>query len=99
MYDHVRAATSGMAIKVSLHSSSLHRHARTQRTKDVRCPLIGYVLPGQLRLGPLCATSGNAGPSARQTPEARPSTRRSNDWLFPSAVVWAPEVPLVPQWN
>ena len=25
--------------------------------------------PDQLRLGPLCATSGNTGPSARQTPE------------------------------
>ena len=34
---------------------------------------MGYTPPDQLRLGPLCATSGNSGPSARQNPEARPS--------------------------
>ena len=34
---------------------------------------------GQLRLGPLCTTSGNSGPSARQTPGAGPSTHRSTD--------------------
>ena len=34
---------------------------------------MGYTPPDQLRLGPLCATSGNSGPRARQNPEARPS--------------------------
>ena len=36
-----------------------------------------------LRLGPLCATSGNTGPSTRQTPGAGPSTRRSTDYAPP----------------
>ena len=30
---------------------------------------MGYDPLDQLRLGPLCVTSGNCGPSARQTPE------------------------------
>ena len=33
--------------------------------------------PDQLRLGPLCTTSGNSGPSTRQTPEIGPSTHRN----------------------
>ena len=39
--------------------------------------------PDQLRLVPLCATSGNTGPSARQTPGAGPSIRRSTDYVPP----------------
>ena len=56
---------------------------RTKKTKNVRSSLTGYAPPDQIRLGPLCATSGNTGPSARQTPGAGPSTRRSTDYAPP----------------
>ena len=71
---------------VCLHASTCtrvhHPHTRKdkQRTKDVRSSLTRYAPPDQIRLGPLCATSGNTGPSAKQTPGAGPSTRRSTDY-------------------
>ena len=46
--------------------------------EDIRSSLMGYAPPDQLRLGPLFATSGNSGPSARQTTEGS-STGRSTD--------------------
>ena len=63
----------------------LPHHTHTQRTNVRSSPNGGYAPPppDQLRLGPLRATSGNSGPSARQTPEARPSTHRSTDYAPP----------------
>ena len=43
----------------------------------------GICPPDQLRLGTLCTTSGNTGPSTRQTPGAWPSTCRSTDYAPP----------------
>ena len=65
-------------LKVPSH----HKQTHTQRCKELPneiCP----PPPDQLRLGPLCITSGNTGPSARQTSGAGPSTRRSTDYAPP----------------
>ena len=51
----------------------------------------------QLRLGLLCATSGNSGPSARQTPEGGSSTRRSTDYALHLALFPGPTQRLVPR--
>ena len=58
----------------------------TQRCKELPneiSPPPPPLPPDQLRLGPLCTTSGNTGPSARQTPGAGPSTCRSTDYAPP----------------
>ena len=64
-------------------SPPTHTHTHTKRTNVRSSPNGDMPPPDQLRLGPLCATSRNTGPSARQTPEARPSTRRSTDYAPP----------------
>ena len=45
--------------------------------------------PRPIKAGTLCTTSGNTGPSTRQTPGARPSTCRSTDNAPPLHVAWA----------
>ena len=60
----------------------MRTYTDTHRWTDVKSSAIGYASPNQLRLGPLCATSGNSGHSARQTPEVGPSTCRSTDYTL-----------------
>ena len=62
-----------------------HTHTHTQGQEHGRKELPNGICPplphqDQLRIGPLCTTSGNSGPSDRCTPEARPSTRRNADY-------------------
>ena len=53
-------------IEKRTNDKSRHQFILTNYTqnKGVRSSLMGYATPDQLRLVPLCATSGNTGPSA-----------------------------------
>ena len=60
-----------------------HTHKRTKQRCRELCNKKGVPLV-QIRLGPLCANSGNTGPSAiDKTPGAGPSTHRSTEYAPP----------------
>ena len=77
---------------MSFESPKASQATHTQRYKEL--PNGICTPPDQLRLGPLCATSGNTGPSVLDK-LLEPGQALTG---APTMLVWAPEVPPVPQW-